>query len=142
MPASVCSTEGSKERKLRPPIRMHGRLPSLSHTFSASYFLSCNDPGRQRNCCFQNSSSALDEVKLCSRLSERRRDERRAHDEPGLNLNTRLLTAPRSSGIIHDLLHRRRNLLPSALSASLPGTFPHVGDQFTCLRGHVAPPRT
>lgn len=115
-------------RKLRPPIRMDGRLPSLSYTFSASYFLSCNDPGRQRNCRFQNSSSAPDGVKLCSRLSERRRDE------PRLNLNTRLLTAPHSRGIIHDLLHRRRNLLPSAASASLTGTFPHVGDQFTCLQ--------
>lgn len=71
--------------KLRPPIRMDVRLPSLSSALSASYFLSWNDPGRQRNCRFQNSSSAPDEVKLCSRLSERRRHQLRAHDEPRLN---------------------------------------------------------
>lgn len=105
-------------RKLHSPIRMDGRLNSLSDTLSASYFLSCNDAGRQRNCHFENITSVLDEGKLCSRLLELRCNDLCAHNEPRLNLNTRWLTAPHSSGIIHDLLHHRRNLLPSAGPAS------------------------
>lgn len=44
------------------------------------------------------------------------------HGEARLNLNTPSLTAPHISGNDHDPLgHNRRNHLPSAFSASLPG---------------------